>query len=384
MRSCPKCETSYPNSTQFCPTDGTALSPPRPDEGTDPRLGTLVPHAWPTDDPDAYRPGEETGWAATLSPFAHLPVRFGHAALEVGTKDTAPPAKRFELIAREDFADGTRGRFTKGTVEPGGYMGAGNALRFKVTEGATLFQAALKDFGDVQIIATLKAEGGQNIYWHSFGKMWGDNKCCARQVTTLCRDPVPLDPSFTYCDGAGRMKATAEGVADPYHAGFRKHLSWYAEPTIGRIYFAGPRHWAVAYARVGEMITQNPHCYNVYPEQDELPGWFFHPAGRYDILISDVVMFRGVDNEPPARVGNVRCRAEGDRARLSWDRSADNTLTVWYRVGLGEGEDAKTAAEVAELSVTLPLAEVRGKKLTVQAVDFFENISEPSRPVTVE
>ncbi len=342
-----------------------------------PRLGTLVPHAWPTDDPDVYRRGEETGWAATLSPFAHLPVRFGHAVLEVGTKETAPPARLFELIGREDFADGTRGRFTKGAVEDGGYMGVGKALRFKVTEGATMFRAPLKDFRDVQILAVVKAEGGRTVYWHSFGKMWGDNKCCARQVTTLCRDFVPLDPGFTYCDGAGRMKSTAEGAADAYYAGFRKHLSWYAEPTIGRIYFGGPRHWAVAYARVGEMITQNPHCYHVYPEKDELPGWFFHPGGRYDLLISDVVMFKGVDNLPPAKVANVKCKVDGEKARLSWDKSPDNTLTVWYQVAA----DGKPVAEVAELSAELPRGEVKGRRITVRAVDFFENFSQPSDPV---
>ena len=345
-----------------------------------PRLGKLVPHAWPMDDPDRYRPAEETGWAATLSPYFHLPVRFGHAVLEAGTVKGAPPARLFERIAREDFRSGTRGRFTKGTVEPGGYMGVGNALRFKQKEGVTIFQVPLKGFRDVQILAILKAEGGRNIYWHTYGKIWGTHKCCARQVTTLTRDFVPLDPSFTYCDGAGRMKSSCEGLSDRYYAGLNKHLSWYGEPSIGRIYFAGPKQWAVAYARVGEMITQNPHCKPVYPEKDELPGWFFHPGGPYDILISDVVMFKGVDNQPPAKVTGVKCAVEGDTAKLSWKKSADNTLTIWYKVVAGEGEAAETVAEVAELSATLPLERVKGKKLFVHAVDFFENVSERSEP----
>jgi len=345
-----------------------------------PRLGKLVPHAWPTDDPDVYRPGEETGWAAVLSPWPIRPVRFGHAILEVGTRKTPPPKKLFELIAREDFADGTRGRFTKGAVEDGGYMGAGHALRFPQKEGATLFRAKLTDFADVQIIAAVKAEGGRNVYWHSFGKMWGDNKCCARQVTTLCRDFMSLDPYFTYCDGAGRMKRTSEGLAETYYAGFRKHLSWYGEPTIGRIYFAGPDHWAVCYARVGEMITQNPHCKAVIPARDELPGWFFHPAGRYDILIGAAVLFRGVDNAPPARPDGLTCTLAGGKAKLAWKPAKDNTLTVWYKVCA----DGKTVAEVPALSAELAAGKVAGKKLTVQAVDFFENVSEPSEPVTAE
>jgi len=348
-----------------------------------PRLGTLVPHAWPTDDPDLFRPGEETGWVVATSPFLDRPTRFGHLVLETGVVKTPPPLKRFELIAREDFASGKPGKFTQGTVEPGGYMGAGNALRFPQKLGATLFRAPMKDFADVQIIATLRADGGRNIYWHTFGKMWGDNKCCARQVTTLTRDAPALEASFTYCDGAGRMKYTSEGVADPYHAGFRKHLSWYAEPTIGRIHIAGPKHWAVCHARVGEMITQNPHCRNVYPDKDEVPGWFFHPAGRYDILISDAVLFRGTDDEPPEAPKNVRCKAAGETVTISWDKSADNTLTVWYEVSAGAGKAARVVAEAAALSVTLPVERLKGRRVTVRAVDFFENFSAPSRPVKV-
>ena len=39
MRTCPKCGASYPDSVQFCPTDGTGLTGQADD---DPRVGTLV------------------------------------------------------------------------------------------------------------------------------------------------------------------------------------------------------------------------------------------------------------------------------------------------------------------------------------------------------
>ncbi len=348
-----------------------------------PRLGTLVPHTWPTDDPDLFRPGEETGWAAMNSPYVIRPSRFGHGILQAGTKETAAPGRLFELIAREDFTDGTRGRFTKGQLEDGGYMGLPKALRFKTPEGATTFQAPqpLKSFREVQLLAALKAENGRNIYWHTFGKIYGSQKCCARQVTTLCRDFVPVHPYFTYCDGAGRMDYSSLGQADPYYAGFTKHLGWYSEPSIGRIQFAGPTQWAVCYVRMDELFTQNPHCKGIDADKDEIPGWFFHPAGNYDILIGEAVMFRGKDVEPPARVSGLRLRQEGGKAILSWDRSADNTMTVWYRVLAGQGKDRQVLAEVPALSVELPAEKVRGADLCVQAVDFFENASEPSQPI---
>ena len=76
----------------------------------------------------------------------------------------------------------------------------------------------------------------------------------------------------------------------------------------------------------------------------------------------------------------MKLRAAGGTATLSWQPAKDNTLTVWYKVSA----DGEVLAEAAELSATLPLSKVQGRKLTVQAVDFFENVSEPSEPVQVK
>jgi hypothetical protein len=351
-----------------------------------PRLGQLVPHTWPTDELDLFREGEETGWVATHSPYPVRPARFGHAIIEAGTKDVSPPEKLFELIAREDFSDG-KGKFTKGDVEDGGFMGAGKALRFKAKDGATEFlaPAPLKQFREVQLISALKAEKGLGVYWHTFGKIYGSEKCCARQVTTLCGDFARVNPYFTYCDGAGRMDYSSLGQADPYFAGFTKHVSWYSEPQIGSISFAGPSNWSVNYVRMGELFTQNPHCKGVDADKDEVPGWFFHPKdGSYDLLIGESVMFRGRDAEPPAKVAGVQVKIEGEKAVVSWNKSADNTLTCWYQVTAGQGKDARIVAEAAALSTTLPAAAVKGKKVTVRAFDFFENYSDPSDAVTAK
>jgi hypothetical protein len=263
-------------------------------------------------------------------------------------------------------------------------MGPGKHLRFKAAEGATVLQVPLKDFRDAQLLAVLRGDGGQGVYWHTFTKAHGQNKACARQVTTLTRDYTHLMPTFNYCHGAGRIDFTSAGVADPYYAGFKKHLLWFSEPTIGHIGFAGPAQWAVVYTRLGELQTQHPDNKRVDPDTDEIPGWFFHPTGNFDMLLAEAVIFKGSDNEPPAKVTNVKRRIEKDKVVLSWDKAADNTLVVWYKVLAGEGQDAQTVAEAAELSATLAPADVKGRALRVCAVDFFENVSEPSDPVKVE
>ncbi|MHC4716773.1 MAG: sugar-binding protein, partial [Planctomycetota bacterium] len=342
-----------------------------------PRLGTLTPHSWPVDFPEKLRFCEDTGWSPTLSDSSHWPGRFGHAVLEAGSVATAAPTKLFELIAREDFSSGTKGRFTAGAVVDGGYMGVGKALRFSAKDGATLLNVPLTKFRDVQLIATIKGVDGPGAYWHTFGRMYGSNKCCARQVTTLVRDVVTLAPTFNYCDGAGRIDWTSKGLADPYYAGYRKHLSWFSEPSIGRIFFGGPKHWAVAHTRVGDLQTQHPHNKRVDPDRDRIRGWFFHPQSGGDILISDAVVFRGIDDEPPARPAGVKVTTWGNRAVVTWEPAKDNTLTVWYKVTA----DGRTVAEAAELTASLPLAKVKGKAIAVQAVDFFENVSQRSEPV---
>ena len=348
-----------------------------------PKLGQLNPHSWPVDEPEKLRFFEDSGWAPTLCDSSHVAWRFGHAILDVGTSKTAPPGRLFELIAREDFSSGGRGRFSAGTVVDGGAMGVGKALRVAPGEVA-VFQVPLTNFADVHLLAALKVVGGSQIYWHTFGKTHGTNKCCPRQVTTLTRDATPLAPSFNHCDGAGRIDVTSSGVAEEYYAGFRKHLSWFSEPTIGRIHFAGPEHWAVVFTRLGDLQTQHPHNKRVDPATDSIPGWYFHSAGKQEFLISEAVMFRGVDNVPPEKVRGVKLEVRSGRAVLSWPPARDNTLTVWYKVLAGEGDRAEVVAEAAALSAELPLAKVRGRKLSVCAVDFFENVSEPSRPVAVK
>ncbi len=77
----------------------------------------------------------------------------------------------------------------------------------------------------------------------------------------------------------------------------------------------------------------------------------------------------------------LACKLDGASAVLTWKEAPDNTLTCWYRILAGEGKDAQTVTEVADLTVKLPAEKIKGKKLSVVAVDYFENFSEPSEAV---
>ena len=98
------------------------------------------------------------------------------------------------------------------------------------------------------------------------------------------------------------------------------------------------------------------------------------------MYISDIVVFKGSDVEPPKKVTGLAYTVKEGKAVLTWNRAEDNTLTIWYRVVLAEDE-RETLAEVQALTVSLPIEKVHGKRITVEAVDFFENVSEPSIPV---
>ena len=363
---------------------GLNLTRYRPEFATEkPKQGKLVPHSWPVDFPEKLRAAEDTGWAPTLSDTSHVPSRFGHAIIASGTQPTPPPEKVFEVIAREDFSQG-RGKFSAGEVVEGGWMGIGNALKLKEKEVA-IWQVPLTQFRDAQLLVAIKAAPTQGVYWHTFSKEYGTNKACARQVTTLTRDRAGLPPTFNYCDGAGRIDFTSAGVLDDYYAGYRKHLLWFSEPTIGHLAFAGPQNYCLAYTRLGELQTQHPHNKLVNPDTDSIPGWFFHAMGEGEVYIAQAVMFRGIDAEPPAKPAGVTVKPDGGVATVSWQPSVDNTIVAWYRVVAGEGKDQQVLAEAAELSVKLPAAKLAGAKqagqtIRVQAVDFFENASEPSDP----
>jgi hypothetical protein len=94
-------------------------------------------------------------------------------------------------------------------------------------------------------------------------------------------------------------------------------------------------------------------------------------------LIGDLVIFRGIDIEPPARVTGVRLRREGEALVISWDRANDNTLTAYYGVFAGQHLVAQTHG----LSIRIRAAEVDARTVAIVAYDLYGNASVASEPV---
>jgi len=307
--------------------------------------------------------------------------KFGHALIATGNAPSRRPKRLFHLIAEQDFSKG-RGRFQGGSLET---IGKQQVLHLRSGE-VGVWRVPVKGVRDLAVLAVLRAEPAGHIYWHTFGEIAGNNKLCPGMTTTLTLDDVLLPPSFNYCDGAGRIDALSKGIADPYHAGYRKHLSFFSEPNISGIYFAGPKHWAIVYTRLEDFRTQHPDNRPIAVDAERIRGIFTHTASRdQHIYIKRIVMFRGIDVGPPNLKPSIRIRPlEEGRIRLSWKPATDNTAVTYYEVNLahqGRPADRHAAANAGQV-LRVPSTEVavdgRGlRKVTIRAVDFFENVSEP-------
>src|SRR2546429_6960362 len=97
----------------------------------------------------------------------------------------------------------------------------------------------------------------------------------------------------------------------------------------------------------------------------------FAAQPREDVRIGNVVIFRGDDHEPPARVSGVKVQRRADELALSWNRASDNTLTAFYQIYA----DKKLIAETHTLTARLKAAEVQGGALSVMAIDLYGNRS---------
>ncbi|PCJ59017.1 MAG: hypothetical protein COA79_11705 [Planctomycetota bacterium] len=350
-----------------------------------PKRGTLVPHAWPVDRPDLMRLSEDSAWAPTNSDSYHLPEQFGHAIFTVGSIKTPTPKRIFELVSKEDFSSGNRGAFSAGEIIDGGFAGAGKSLLIKPGQVAR-YGKSFNDLQKLEVLVFAKAKNHSQIYWHSFGEIYGNNKMCWSQVDTLTRDEVRLPPLYTYNDGSGRIEATAEGIADPYHAGYTKHLSWFSEATMGRVHFAGPKHFAVLRSRFGNMQTQHPHNKRIQPNKDKLKGVFIHSSSKnQEIVIGGIVIFRGKDIEPPEKVTGINLSISENQFNLNWLPSKDNTWTIWYRIveKLANGK-VKVLKECPEIRTSLLLQSFQNKIVYIQGIDYFENISVLSDPIKLQ
>src|SRR5262249_21086730 len=92
------------------------------------------------------------------------------------------------------------------------------------------------------------------------------------------------------------------------------------------------------------------------------------------LRIGDVVIFRGRDTEPPAKVTGVKAQRDGDALTLSWDKARDNTLTAFYRIYANK----MLIAETHQVTARLPAAVAKDSPVSIVAVDLDGNASEPS------
>src|SRR5262249_6212393 len=122
---------------------------------------------WNLDQPSRYRLSDYTCWSPTYAEFSgwpfysdsrpfHLTDRFGHAVLEVGTQDIAPPAKPFEVLFKADFDDGKIGPFQGATLTDDNFRGPGRSLTFAEGQNRIHFKQPLEDLDDVTILFTCK------------------------------------------------------------------------------------------------------------------------------------------------------------------------------------------------------------------------------------
>lgn len=149
---------------------------------------------------------------------------------------------------------------------------------------------------------------------------------------------------------------------------------YFSEPSIGSVISPGT-DWCILRTRLGLF-----RCYHgpdqgqrLVPRKQGYPGGLTFAPGNSQLLLGDVVIFRGFDVEPPSRVAGLTARRDGDKVTVTWRLAADNTLTAYYRVYVGE----RVAAETHQLSVTLDAEKAPGS-LRVTACDLYGNESAPS------
>lgn len=362
----------------------------------------LNPMVQRLDEPEKYRDGELSAWAPTYldynyndsQPFS-VPERFGHVLLEVGTVEVPPPPKVFEVIYRTDFSSGEVGSFANGVLRDQSFRGPGKCLTSKPEGNTTLYlRHPLLDVQDATLIFTFRMpKDGRLGYYGRSPDGW---QCGA------CRHEVFLTPEAV--EERKKLRPYGKDIAlfptfDLYdtHADKAAWKPWgrvwkgpgpwalmtgyFSEPTIGNVMYPG-KDWAVVRTRLGAFrrFTGRSSVDSRIPGQGLVPMTQGYPDGLVffadsrSLLLGDLVIFRGVDQEPPERVRDVQVKAVAKELEVSWQRAKDNTLTAYYRVSAGE----RVVAETSQLSARVPREKAGTDPLTVVAYDLYGNASTPA------
>ena len=357
-----------------------------------------TPQVRPLDEPKKYRDGEYSGWAPTYSAYNypdsrlfHHPHRFGHAVLDVGTVDVAPPPRVFEVIYRSDFDRGITTPFTNGTLRDESFRGPGKSYASKPDGIQTLyFRQPLEDLADVMLIMVFRLPRDGWLY--HYARTPDGWKCGA------CRHEFFITPEAAAARTVDKTGLALFPALDLYdmHADKPAWKPWgrlwkgpgpwamvtgyLSEPSESAVIRPGT-DWTVLRMRLGEFrryAGRSPNAPRI-PGQILVPrelgypdGLVFFPAPG-PLIISDLVIFRGADVEPPQPVAGIESRVERDLLLVSWQQAEDNTLTAYYRIYAGE----QVLAETSRLEARLPVADLKGRDVSVVAVDLYDNVSAP-------
>lgn len=362
------------------------------------RQGTTryTPQVRPLDEPDKYRDGEYSGWAPTYSAYSyrdsqpfHHPHRFGHAVLEVGNVEVEHPPEVFEVIYRSDFDSGKVEPFENGRLRDESFRGPGKSYASQPKGKQTLyFKQPLDDLDDAMLIMTFRMPNNGRLY--HYARMPDGWKCGAcRHEFFITKEAAAsrkvdhagfaLFPTFDLYDMHADKAAWKPWGRLWQGPGPWKMVTGYlSEPSESAVSYPGT-DWAILRMRLGEFRRYAGRSSKwpdmpgqiLAPRELDYPnGLAFFPAPG-PLLISDLVIFRGQDVEPPLPVDRIRHEVVDDRLVVRWARSKDNTLTAFYRIYAGD----QLLAETHGLQVSLPVDHVGDRSIEVRAVDLFDNVS---------
>ncbi|KKL97769.1 hypothetical protein LCGC14_1831110 [marine sediment metagenome] len=335
----------------------------------------LTPSLIKIPSPEKYRIGEDTAWSPTYCESSHIVQRFGHAVLAAGTVNVPAPKKLLAIIYKSDFDDGKAPGWSGAKVVAENFRGPGKCIAPTGGSGAIHFARPLADMDDVTIIYALKMPNNGRFSY--YGRAPDNEQCEADRHEVLITSPAAKARKWPAMDEwhthASKMAWRPMGKLWTGPGPWDMMTGHFSEPSIGNVMHPGT-DWVVVRTRLGMLRRQRSQ--GLVPAAQNYPrGFTFAAGGAY--FMDQVVIFRGADVEGPERVGGVAVGKAGDAIAVSWKRAADNTMTIYYDV-LADG---KVVAQSHRLSARVVAEKLKGKKITVVAVDMYGNRSKPSRAV---
>jgi hypothetical protein len=362
------------------------------------------PPMWKLDEADKYRLPEYTAWSATMAEFCgypfyndsrpfHFAERFGTAVLEAGTQDVAAPAKRFDVIYRSDFDGGQLGPFKNAMIVDEGFRG-GKSVTFAEGKDKIEMALSLADLDDATLIMTMKLKEQRLPVQHlSITGNAPDGIWCGAEryeffltaeeaesrtkfLEEYHKEKYGGGPLALYDTHADMVRWKPCGMVRNGPGPWAMVEGYFAEPSGGQVRWPG-KDWVIVRIRPGQFrrAPQPKQGQRLVPREQGYPNGLVLRANPKDGLrIGEVIVFRGRDEEPPARVSGVKVQRAGDELAVSWDKTKDNTLTAFYRIYAGK----TLLAETHQLSAKLKSAAVGDAKISITAVDLYGNASEPS------